>query len=179
MRLVDRLGSEADRLDTLDHVMACAECRRDFELLRAVREARDEAAPARRVVTSRVLALAASAVVLFGAGLVWQLNRGPSVDVLRGGERVFTLVAPAGTVGVGDPIDFVWRAATDVVRYRFEILDAAGALVFDTTTKDTALTFEPASVLRVGEEYRWWVRARTTDGGAVPSELLDFTLRRD
>src|SRR5688500_9109511 len=34
--LVRRDGPEATRLETLDHTMACAACRQEFELLRAI-----------------------------------------------------------------------------------------------------------------------------------------------
>lgn len=34
--LVDKVGSVADRLKHLDHVMSCADCHRDFELLRSI-----------------------------------------------------------------------------------------------------------------------------------------------
>ena len=37
--LVRREGPEEGRLATLDHVMSCADCRRDFDLLRAVERA--------------------------------------------------------------------------------------------------------------------------------------------
>lgn len=38
-RLVDRSGSEEERLRLLDHVMACPYCLSEFELLRSVRDA--------------------------------------------------------------------------------------------------------------------------------------------
>lgn len=179
-RLVGREGGEADRITTLDHVMTCAECRRDFELLRVVREARDRDPGIRGPrIGSRLLALAASVAVLFGVGFVWQLNRGARTDIPRGGESEFLLVGPAGTLVVGEPVEFTWRAAANAVRYRLEILDTAGALVFDASTVDTTIALDPADVLRVGEDYRWWVRGFTRDGGLVAYEVFDLSVRQD
>lgn len=38
LALVEHQGTEVERLATLDHVMGCVACARDFELLRAVRQ---------------------------------------------------------------------------------------------------------------------------------------------
>ena len=46
--LVRREGPEEARLATLDHVMSCADCRRDFDLLRAVERAGVESGAAGR-----------------------------------------------------------------------------------------------------------------------------------
>ena len=46
--LVRREGPEEGRLATLDHVMSCADCRRDFDLLRAVERAGVESGAAHR-----------------------------------------------------------------------------------------------------------------------------------
>ncbi len=64
--LVAREGAEAERLATLDHVMACRSCQREFELLRALRRA----APQERRWRPVTLALAASIVVAVAAGVV-------------------------------------------------------------------------------------------------------------
>jgi len=45
-RLLDRSGSEEDRLRLLDHVMACPYCLSEFELLRSVRDAGPGSGPA-------------------------------------------------------------------------------------------------------------------------------------
>src|SRR3954451_7144100 len=67
--LVNRTGGEAERLAILDHVMSCAECRRDFDLLRTVeRVAGGAARPAVRRSWVLPAALAATLLVAVGLG---------------------------------------------------------------------------------------------------------------
>ena len=48
LAVVERRGSDDDRLLTMDHVMGCASCREGFDLLRAVHDAEPQRArPAR------------------------------------------------------------------------------------------------------------------------------------
>src|ERR671936_384188 len=81
LALARREGPEAQRLETLDHVMSCARCRAEFDLLRAIEaagagegQARSETrsqprAHARRRWTTFVpLALAATLVLAVALG---------------------------------------------------------------------------------------------------------------
>src|SRR5918911_1340273 len=58
LALARREGPEAERLATLDHVMACARCRPEFDLLRAIDSAGAGEGEARRAVPSPTRALA-------------------------------------------------------------------------------------------------------------------------
>ena len=60
--LVERSGSESTRLADAGHVAGCVDCRRDLDLLRAVRATR----PA---IMRRATAFAAAAVILVVAGI--------------------------------------------------------------------------------------------------------------
>ena len=50
LAVVRRAGSEEDRLSTLDHVMSCGECTREFELVRAIEEVGMESVASERAV---------------------------------------------------------------------------------------------------------------------------------
>ena len=77
--LVDREETEENRLRTLDHVMSCADCHREFELLRAVGEAVPRQ---RRFLVPGVLAAAATIALV--AGSMWIGQGGSEQPVYRG-----------------------------------------------------------------------------------------------
>lgn len=164
--LVRRDGPESTRLATLDHVMACPRCQREFELLRAVEEAGGEearpAAGAARWQRWAPMALAAS--VLLGVGLVAgdRLVR-DGAEPLRAGDGDVVLVAPAAdvTVAVGEPVVLAWRPVEGASRYAVELLSIDGALAFGGETADTTLI---VAAPPVAGEYRWLVRAQADDG---------------
>ena len=64
--LVFTVGGEDERLALLDHVMSCAACRRDFDLLRAMKSAE----PQERRFSLRPILMAASVIVALGVGTV-------------------------------------------------------------------------------------------------------------
>lgn len=181
--LVERHGAEADRLATLDHVMACPACRADFELLRtleragaaigAVPSARHRAGP----MAARWLALAASVLLVLG-GVLW-LRRADEPGVLRGAETAVRLVEPRGELPAGAAPRLVWRAVPGAVGYRIEVLDEAGEPVAALATGSPGDTVAPlpAGALRPGGRYQWWVRARLADGSELRSGFQSFRLR--
>lgn len=175
--LVARQGPETERLASLDHVLACAACRSEFELLRSLETA---ASHSRWPAALAPLALAASLVLAVGGGvLLWRAfgAGGDSRDVYRGAPAGVALVHPAGDVGVVDSRVFTWRALPKARGYAFELLAADGTPVFSGETADTSLTL-PASVhLRPGEPYRWWVRAELESGLEERSPTAEFRLR--
>src|SRR5512133_1781425 len=102
LQLALREGPEADRLTLLDHVMGCPDCQRELDLLRAVESAgrqitRDR--PVRSIGRRVPLALAASMLILVGAGLLIR-NRSAG-DTLRGGGGQLTLLSPPTDVPPG------------------------------------------------------------------------------
>jgi hypothetical protein len=173
--LVERRGPEEERLRTLDHAMGCARCRDEFELLRSVTVAA-ETRPAWR--SARVLALAASVALLVGVGLAYRaLTRGGTEpDVFRGPGDEIGLVAPIGAVPAEARLTFVWHAQRDAMQYRLEVLDAEGAAVFSTTTRDTSVTAPESLRLAPGARYRWWVRATLRDGSDIPGSPREFVI---
>jgi len=173
---VRKQGDEARRLQALDHVMGCAACHREFELLRALEAAGDGSRePATvRSIGRRImpLALAASVVLAIGVGLVMR-NR--ESDTTRGGGSALVLLTPAAEVAPAQPVTFSWRPFPGAQRYRLELLDRNGAAMFSQLTPDTSLTLPP-ELLQPGSSYRWWVRD-ATPGSNVASSLRALRIR--
>jgi hypothetical protein len=167
-------GTEEERLATLEHVMSCAECHRDYEWLSAVDQAGLEAqseSEVRRPRWFRPAPLAAAASLLLVAGTVLVLQERRVGEVVRGGDNDIALAAPPANAQAGGSITFAWHPLKDASRYVLEVQRADRSVAFSDTTSDTTFTLaEPARMLPEGE-YRWWVR-ETTDGAEPRSSGL-------
>jgi hypothetical protein len=175
--LVRREGTEEARLATLDHVMSCAECRRDFDLLRAIERAGVESGAAGRAGARRSwfvpAALAASLLVAIGLGRTLLT---PANDTTRGdGDSGVVLVQPAVEAAAGDSLVFAWRPVPGASRYELELLDAGGSVAASAATTDTTASPGAARSLPPGD-YRWWVRATTSDARPLRSALRPLRL---
>lgn len=159
-RLVEREGSDAERLHTVDALLSTAEGRRDMEIVWAAARA---SRPARRSMWWRV---AAAALLVATIPSVYLATRN-SVAVERGDESPITLVAPIGIQEATVASRFVWRGVADADRYTLVVVDSAGNEVFAGETRDTALALPGQVVLRPGASYLWWVQARTRLGESV------------
>jgi hypothetical protein len=154
---------DAERLATLDHVMGCPACHRDYEYLSAVEEAgaKTERIAARRAPTwRRVLPLAAAASVVLAIGSLVvrdRLGLGGD-DVERGGERAIAVYSPAGEVAAAGPVVFAWKPVPGAFRYVVEVLGPDGTVVFSDSTADTSATLARPGALTPGATYRWSVR---------------------
>ena len=172
-------GSEEERLATLEHVMSCPECHRDYEWLTAVDQSGLEAqaeGEVRRPRWFRPAPLAAAASLLLVAGTVLVLQERRPEEVVRGSDNDIVLASPGANAGVDGPVTFVWHPIKDASRYVVEVQRGDRSVAFSDTTSDTTLTItDPARVLPQGE-YRWWVR-ETTDGAEPRSSGLR-SLRR-
>lgn len=174
--LARREGPEPQRLQTLDHVMACADCRREFELFRAIQQAgRAETKPSTpHVYWKRPLVLTLGTALAAGLALVavlqpWSTRRpgGETTSVMRGSAADVALAAPvADTLISSGALTFVWRSVPAVRRYTLEVLTPEGAVRALWETTDTTATI-PASDLGAGD-LRWRVRAQM-DGGELRS----------
>jgi hypothetical protein len=176
--LVRREGAEEARLATLDHVMSCAECRRDFDLLSAVERAGLESGAAGRAGARRSwfmpAALAASLLIAIGVGRT--LTR-PADDTTRGGGggSAIALLQPAAAAVAGDSLIFAWRPVPGASSYALELLDSGGSVAASAQTTDTTASPTAVRALPPGE-YRWWVRAATPDGRPLRSPLRALVL---
>jgi len=119
LAVVQREGPEEARLATLEHVMACAACHREYQWLTAVDEAGNEAEGSAGVRSARPswggqrLARAASLAAAVGAAVVLSgvLRKGAERE--RGGASDIGLVAPAARVPSGAPIRFAWHSTVN------------------------------------------------------------------
>ena len=176
LALVRREGAEEARLATLDHVMSCADCRSEFDLLRSIEVAGADAGasvrPGRRWAAP--LALAASVLLAVVLGR-YALPGQPDSDVVRSGagDRV-TLYAPPPEAVTGSPILFAWQPIAGASRYRLEVMNPGGEVVLEAETADTAILLQSSAELAAGE-YQWWVGA--TAAGSARSELRSLRLR--
>jgi hypothetical protein len=162
--LVTRTGGEDSRLATLDHVMSCASCRQDFELLRSIHAAEEASAGATGVRPRRPLVpWLAAAVVVLAAGTLTLVELRQPASPVRG-------PANADIALVGDLNGMLtWHAVPDVVRYEVEIVDASGQTIFHSRTTDTTASLPPS--LPAGT-LSWWVRATLRDGSERRSAIL-------
>ena len=180
LALVRREGSEQSRLATLDHVMACPSCRREFDLLRAVEQAGVESGarqPRVRWQWQSMAPIGLAATLLLALGVAIGVNRiGERADVPRGGTGGVILLAPGAQVAADEPVRFAWRPVRHANRYVLEVLEKSGGKpVLSRETSDTALVLD-ATLLQPGAEYQWWVRA-ITPAGELASPLRPIRLR--
>jgi hypothetical protein len=177
LALVRREGSEASRLATLDHVMSCAECRSEFDLLRSIElagvEAGATARPGRRSWLGSA-ALAASVLLAVVIGR-FALPKAPESEVVRSGwDGGVTLLAPPPESPAGSAMLFVWRPIPGATRYRLEVLTDDGEVALEAETGDTAVTLQSTAGLAPGD-YKWWVGA-TSAGATARSALRPLRL---
>jgi hypothetical protein len=159
-------GDEHERLRRLDHVMACATCREELELLRAIAGA--ERREVRALSLPRWLPVAAGLLLVVGATVLWPRFGGedPLRDAGRGNAL---LVLPVDGARVA-PGRFVWHRVEGAESYRFELVQDDGVVAVARETTDTTLLVGDSSVVAGGGDYRWWVTAFTRDGRRVRSE---------
>jgi hypothetical protein len=181
LALVQREGTEEERLVTLDHVMACAACHREYEWLMAVDQAGLEAEGASAAGQRRVwwrgtpLALAASLAAVVGAAVVLSTVLHPGAELTRGAESDIVLIAPGVQAAAGRPITFTWRALPGVSRYVLEVQRPDGSIALADTTADTVVVVSDVARRLPDSAYRWWVREVT--GGAEPRSSAFRDLR--
>jgi len=177
LAVVMREGSEEERLATLEHVMACADCHREYEWLTAVNQAGLEAegsgaaSPRRTWWRGAPMAMAASLLVAVGAALVLTRALRTGTDRERGPSGDIALLAPGDRAPATVPITFTWHAAPGVSRYVLEVQRADGSVALADTTADTVAIVNDTSRLRADSAYRWWVR-EVTDGSEPRSSAL-------
>ena len=166
--VAERSGSEAVRLEVLDHVMACEACRRELDVVRASLLAAGMPRQRTWFRSPAVGMMAIAATLLVVAGV--RLFMTSSVDQeagprLRGGSAVTTYPARwLPSVGAG----LAWRPTAGAESYRLEVVDENGAAVVDSTMRDTTLVV-PDSLLRGRREVTWSVSATLGDGSTVTS----------
>jgi hypothetical protein len=171
--VVEHRGPEAARLQSVNHAMACADCREELELLRATRIVRDRARLPRFG-----FALAASLVLVAGLSF-YTLGRqraASAVDdaVTRGGGDNVQLV----TTGVvsGQAPSLVWRSTAGAASYVVELRREDGTLLTRGTTTDTVFAVPDSIRATPGADAYWAVTARLSDGTSLVSSVRRIRL---
>ena len=167
LALAERSGNEAVRLETLDHVMSCDVCRRDFDLIRSSVVA--AGAPRQRTwfrsPAMGMIALAATLLIVAGVRLFMSSTDSEAGPRLRGGGGVATYdVRWLPTVGAG----LAWKPTVGAEGYRVEVVDESGTAVVDTNVRDTVFVVAD-SLLRNRRGVTWSVTATLGDGSTVTS----------
>ncbi|MBX6331298.1 MAG: hypothetical protein IRY91_05565 [Gemmatimonadaceae bacterium] len=167
--LVAREGTERERLATLDHVMVCRACAREFELLRALRQS----APAEHRWRPATLAIAASLILAVTAGVLSLRLRtnGPAGDIVRGGTAADVHLIDAVLPAAGSPLVLRWNAVPGAISYTAEVLTPDGTVAARAQTTDTALALPDSVHIAPGTRYLWWVRASLVDGSERRSTM--------
>lgn len=175
-------GSEEQRLEVLDHVMGCHECRSEFELLRAMEEAGAGATqPAASILGPSLrrfaapLALAASLILV--VTVAHRLRTPVGSDVERGTADGITLLGPSAEIDEATAPTFAWKPVPGARRYELEVLDERGALVWGAKTSETSVTLSDPRLLPPGKTYRWWVRTTNESGAQRASPVRSLRIR--
>jgi len=165
-------GGGADRMRLLDHVMACEECRRAFDLLDAVTVARNRTLSPTRRVSWRAPMAAAVATLVIGGGVWLALRPGP--EVFRGsGDAVTLTLLPPVVDRAASGVSFTWRSVPGAAAYHLQVVDPEGAPVAERDLVDTTVTVNGPWAGAEGA-YRWRVTASRGDGSTVRSREETF-----
>jgi hypothetical protein len=177
--LIRREGTEEERLATVEHVMSCAGCHRDYEWLKSVDQAATEtwrgveaALPLWRRLP---LALAATVLVALGAGLLLARLR-TGGETVRGDGGEIALVAPEDTAAGLGVLTFIWRPLPEASGYVLEVQRDGGAVAFTDTTSDTLLAIADPEAMLPPADYHWWVRELTAGAEPRSSAYRDLRL---
>ncbi len=190
-------GTEHARdVATLDHVLSCAHCRPEFDLLRTVTVAAEKAELARPATRaafplfagwsrSRVLVAASALLAVALGGEAWRRTRSTGNDqfVVRGTDGEVTLIAPVTTTG-GDAMPlasvraFTWQSVPNASAYTIELHDTANAVLLSRITADTTISLSDDELARVkaASTFDWMVTARRGDGNERRSALTRVRL---
>jgi len=181
LAMLRREGPEPERLEALDHVMACGQCRPEYELLRSIEQAEADRPEVVSLLSRRgrqaiaTFALAASVLLVVVVGQKLGSHQEP--DVARGPADAVALLAPETEVDSGPPLTFAWQPVPGAREYAVEVLDEQGRVVASMVTERTSATLDGAIRLVPGSTYRWWVRASTAAGDQRASPLRPLRIR--
>lgn len=125
----------------------------------------------------RVLALAASAICLVGAGVYWRGATEPalappsSTPVWRSGS--LTLIAPVGDVASA-PREFRWESVSGAASYRVHLFEVDGREIWTADSAAPSIVPPPAVLdqLAPARAFAWRVEARNAAGQVIAGAPL-------
>ena len=167
LALAECAGAEGGRLETLDHVMACATCQRELDLIRASVSAADVPRPRTWFRPPVFATMAIAAALVIAAGIKVFIASSGDIEsgrALRGGAAVATYPARWAPTGV----TLSWHPTADASSYRVELIDESGAALVDSIVRDTSIVVAD-SLARGRRGLSWSVTATLGDGSTVAS----------
>jgi hypothetical protein len=145
----------------------------DSQVAREVR-AVERGRPGRLLRFGIPAAAAAAAILLFSGP--------PPTDQAGPRHRAPTITAapaptPMSPIGVVAAAPLLrWAAVDGADRYRINVFDAQGVVLYETELTDTVAPLPESLRLEPGRTYLWKVEARTGFDRWVTSELIEFSL---
>jgi putative zinc finger protein len=169
---LDRAVAETDRARIEEHLAECGVCR--LEVVDVHRVLRKHSLTRRWVRGIGIAAAAAALLLVFGP-LALRQETGPTYrEPPVTTAAAPTPLAPRGAVTAVSPL--TWSAVPRADRYRVRVYDAAGNIMWEAETPDTATAVPEAVSLVAGEAYYWKVEARTGVDRWAASDLTRFTI---
>ncbi len=162
LALVERRGSESERLATLDRVMIDPTALGEFEMLRAM--AQPSHLSARQPTWVRAAGVMALAAAVLLVAIPMLEARHNAVEPVREVTSASVLIAPAIDATGAASRTFRWHAVPGARTYLLEILTANGDVAYATRSADTTITVPSDIRISTGTEYQWWVVGEMPDG---------------
>ena len=155
------------------HLADCELCRREVLEVVAIQRS---APPVHRRLLLRLGALAAAATLLF---VLLPTRPSSTPDDTHRDPAVTVTVAPVAIEPFGQVADvesITWSSVPESARYRVQLFDAKGSVVWEGEANDTSILLPNTVRLVSGEKYFWSVRAKTGWDRWVESALTEFTI---
>jgi putative zinc finger protein len=162
--------SHAERARIEAHLAECDTCR--DEVVAVVRLLHRRSAPRRWMAGLGIAAAAAILLLVIVPNTPHRsVTREPPVTV-AGAPRP---VAPVGATPAFS--NLTWTSVPRADRYRVQVFDDAGTVLWETDTPDTSATVPARVTFAPARVYYWKVEARTGFDRWAESELTRFTIR--
>jgi hypothetical protein len=93
----------------------------------------------------------------------------------QAGEEPIEVLAPSlGAELRRDSLHFAWRSIAPEALYSFTVTDAVGDVIWEGTTKDTALDLTSRIMIDDGKRYFWYVDALFAEGRSASTGVREF-----
>ena len=180
--LAEGVAEDAVRSISLAHLASCARCRVAVSSVAraladpAVTREIPKTTPAQpRLLQVAIPAAAAAILLVLAVPLLKDDAVAPHrAPTITAGSSP-ALLSPVGIVAGIDSLRWTTVAGAD--QYRVTLFDAAGGVVYETQTADSAVAIPHSVSLISGRSYLWKVEARTGWGRSSASELIEFSIR--
>jgi hypothetical protein len=171
-----------DRDRVFDHVLECEQCARVWRgvlALHADAEAQGLIARAAPTTswTSRLLPLAAAAVLVLAIGVMVMRQQQPGDEQVRSAAGVATLEGLMMAYAADGIPTLVWTPVPEATRYRVEVFTDDGQPVWEQEAASPPLRW-PERAPRVKGAYRWRVDALNGETLVARSRLTPMELVR-